>query len=141
MATDTRTRRRAAPQQPVDDDPAPAPRAGTAEVDLNVLAALRTWLYANDAYHDAKRALDAARAALDTAAGTIANATHNGAEVFTYRARSRRSVDLARLEEHHIEAYKDCLRQTSHYHLVVDDEHDRILRAERWRAKLRRRAA
>jgi hypothetical protein len=146
-ATHTRTRRSNAPTQPVDEQPVDEQppvklvRAGTEEIDLDVLALIREELLAVDALHHAKEALKAVRAALDAATGTTQTATYRGTEVLRYQERSRRGTDLKRLEENWVEAYKDCLKRTTYYELVVDDDYDRLLHEDRWRAKLRRRAA
>lgn len=116
----------------------PIERAGTADVDVQALSALREFLLAKDELAEAKRKAEAARAALD-AVSTCEVATFQGREAFRYRPGARRGVDLARLEERHAAAYQDCLRSTPTATLVVDAEHERLLRTRNWRQAVRRR--
>jgi|SRR5687768_4744090 len=118
---------------------APLPRAGTSDVDIETLGALREYLMRKDELAEAKRKAEDARAVLDALAGTCEVAQYAGREAFRYRPGARRGVDLERLAERHREAYEDCLRETPTSTLVIDDEHARLLRQRTWRAAVRRR--
>jgi hypothetical protein len=115
----------------------PVVRAGTVEVDLAAVAALREYVLAADEFAAAKQKMEAARAALDGAAGGHAEVTFAGETVWRFKPQQRRSVDIDRLAQRHPAVYADVVTETDGYRLDVDAEYRRRLRLRTWRAAIR----
>jgi hypothetical protein len=116
----------------------PPVRAGVIDVDLAAVAALRDYVLAADRYAEAKKAMDAARAALDQAAGTHAEVTHADRPAFRFKPHQRRTANLDRLATRHPTAYADVVDETTSYRLDIDTDLRTLLRPRTWRAALRR---
>lgn len=118
---------------------APVTRAGTVEVDLSVVGALRAYQLAADEFAAAKKRMEDARSALDAAAGDHEVITFGGEPIFSFKETARRTVDIDRLAERYPEVFADVATVSMSYRLTIDQQTRHAVRSRTWRAAVRKR--